>query len=231
MLIAATSDLHGHLPEIPECDLLLLAGDLCPVTDHAFGFQRNWLEHQFTDWIGSRRCGAERVVWIAGNHDLALEQMALDTGAPGPRLAAAATYLQDSSVEIDGLLVYGTPWSEIIGPWAFSLPEEDRGAEARPDLRAAYSVIPAAAEIVLVHGPPAGYGDRTYDGRRVGSPSLLARVEEVRPRLCVFGHIHEDHGRWEHRGITLANVSHVDEGYRPVNPPQLFEWPRSSGSR
>ncbi len=219
MLIAATADLHGHLPEIPECDLLLIAGDVCPVTNHGIGFQRSWLENQFPGWIAGSRCRAERVVWIAGNHDLALE-----LGGPGRRLRGTATYLQDQAVEIGDLTIYGSPWSQIIGEWAFSLPEEDRGAEAGPDLRTAYAAIPEAADIVLVHGPPAGYGDRTHDGRRVGSPSLLARLEQVRPRLCVFGHIHEAYGRWEHQGITLANTSHVDQGYEPVNPPQLFEW-------
>lgn len=222
MRLVGTSDLHGFLPVIPPCDLLLIAGDVCPVSDHTVSYQRRWLNTRFAAWI--KACPAERVVWIAGNHDFALE-----LGPPGRRLRRSkADYLQDSAIEIAGLLIYGSPWSEIIGPWAFSLPErvppEDRGPDQfKPDLAMVYSRIPTAADVVLVHGPPRGFGDLTTDGERAGSPSLRDRLEEVKPKLCLFGHIHEAYGRWQHRGMTMANVSYLDQYYRPVNEPQIFE--------
>jgi Icc-related predicted phosphoesterase len=36
---------------------------------------------------------------------------------------------------------------------------------------------------------------------------LLARVREIRPRLHLFGHIHEDGGVWESAGTTFVNVT------------------------
>jgi len=63
------------------------------------------------------------------------------------------------------------------------------------------------------HGPPRGHGDRLTDGGRAGCEFLAARIEATAPRLCVYGHIHEDPGVWEVGATTLANVSYVDEHY------------------
>jgi hypothetical protein len=80
MRIICTADLHGQLPDIPECDLLLIAGDVCPVEDHDPTYQRKW-STKFRLWLADeQRVQAERIVWIAGNHDFSLE-----LGGPGRR--------------------------------------------------------------------------------------------------------------------------------------------------
>jgi Icc-related predicted phosphoesterase len=40
----------------------------------------------------------------------------------------------------------------------------------------------------------------------------------VKPRLHVFGHIHEGAGVTESGGTIFVNASSVTERYRPVNP-------------
>jgi Icc-related predicted phosphoesterase len=40
----------------------------------------------------------------------------------------------------------------------------------------------------------------------------------VKPRLHVFGHIHDGHGRIRRRGTTFVNASVCDEDYLPLNP-------------
>lgn len=51
MRIAATSDLHGHLPEVPDCDLLLIAGDICPLEDGSIRVQGRWLDTELLGWL------------------------------------------------------------------------------------------------------------------------------------------------------------------------------------
>ncbi len=101
MKIVAISDLHGYLPEIPPCDLLLIAGDLCPTYDHHPDWQSRWLANHFGAWL--ERVPAKHIVGIAGNHDFVFEQT--------PHLVPRDlrwTYLQDSGTEIAGLKLYGT---------------------------------------------------------------------------------------------------------------------------
>ena len=64
--VVAVSDLHGLLPPVPACDLLLLAGDLCPLLDHRPAAQAHWLDTDFRRWL--RGVHARQVVFVAGNH-------------------------------------------------------------------------------------------------------------------------------------------------------------------
>jgi hypothetical protein len=53
---------------------------------------------------------------------------------------------------------------------------------------------------------------------------LLATVRQrVRPRLHVFGHIHDNPGQWTDGATTFVNAAACDRKYRPVQAPVLVD--------
>ena len=78
-------------------------------------------------------------------------------------------------------------------------------------------------DVLVTHGPPYGILDRTARGQRVGCEELLPVVERLRPRLHLFGHIHEAYGQVEHNGTRFVNASVLDLQYRRVNAPVVVE--------
>ena len=75
----------------------------------------------------------------------------------------------------------------------------------------------------MTHGPPYGILDKTNDGSNVGCTTLATRLEELRPVLHVFGHIHEAHGaelkEWQSTKDTsdatvFVNASNYPSGTR-----------------
>jgi Icc-related predicted phosphoesterase len=211
--IVALSDLHGYLPpHLPACDLLLLAGDLCPVTDHSLDFQAQWLATEFRAWLECRE--ARKIIAIAGNHDFIFERMPELVPCDLPWI-----YLEDSGIEWEGLRIWGTPWQPCFFDWAFN------GDPAK--LQQQWSLIPDETDILIVHGPPWGYGDSVEDRpgqfRNTGCPHLLERIKEITPRLVVFGHIHEGRGEWRLGKTTLANVTILDVDYRVAHKPWVME--------
>ena len=68
MKICVTSDLHGNLPTIEECEMLLICGDILPLKiqmNHRKS--KKWLLNEFKEWIKSQP--VKQTVFIAGNHD------------------------------------------------------------------------------------------------------------------------------------------------------------------
>lgn len=203
MKVALTADLHGFLPEIPDADLLLIAGDigLGPREAGPAGLS------DVAAWLGNGV--PERVVAIAGNHDFDSTEL---SGLPW-------TYLHDSGTQIDGLNIWGCPWSPTFGPWAWMRPDAD--------LARTWNEIPPETDVLIVHGPPAGVGDMTERGVRAGSRTQRNWLEygnHPNLKLLVCGHIHEGYGADETvNGVRVINASHVDERYRPVNAPIVVE--------
>jgi Icc-related predicted phosphoesterase len=225
MNIITISDLHGHLPVIPACDVLLIAGDICPKKDHGLTRQVTWLNSEFRAWLES--VPADEIVSIAGNHDFIFEK------APHLVPDLSWTYLQDDGVEIDGLNIWGTPWQPVFGNWAFNATAERLARQ--------WSLIPDDTDILISHCPPYGYGDLaprkiTAENEKewpspehAGCPHLRDRVLALpRLKLHVFGHIHVGRGLYhavnaKGHAIRLVNAAVVDERYELVHSPFAFD--------
>jgi len=207
--VAAIADLHGFLPEIPPCDILLVAGDVCPTQDHRLDFQRWWLENSFSQWLGEIDAGV--VLGIAGNHDFVAE------AEPDLMRRLPWTYLCDETIEAGRLRIHGSPWTPTFYDWAFM--QDDA------DLEAVWAAIPTDVDVLVTHGPPHQHGDLVIDGHHGGSETLRRRLDELpQLQLHVFGHIHEAGGTLDRIGnALLANVSHVDFDYRPARPAAVFD--------
>lgn len=224
--IVATSDLHGFLPDpldIPEADLLIIAGDICPdhpigkrerygLDDKGAGYQAEWLDSEFRRWLDRVCQRVEYVVAVWGNHDFVGEQRRL-----WEDLYLPVQFLQDETVEIGGLKIHGTPWVPGLPRWAFHGSEEFLKARAES--------IPSDLDILISHGPPYGTADFVapqFGSLAVGDRALAGALGSLAPKLFVCGHIHEQYGLHEHDDVIVANVSYVDENYVPGNAPMDF---------
>lgn len=212
MRIAATADLHGHLPDVPPCDVLVVAGDVTPATDHDVDFQAQWLDGPFRAWLEA--VPADAVVGIAGNHDFVFEQAPARVPADLPW-----TYLEDRAATARGLRFWGSPWTPWFHDWAFNAPREDPGEAF---LEARYAGVEEGTDVLVVHGPPRGFGGRTSTGFEAGSGAFLRLIDRVQPRLAIYGHIHEGRGRWTRGTSQLANVAAVDLRYALVPEPVVL---------
>ena len=132
----------------------------------------------------------------------------------------------DSGINFYGLKIWGSPWTRHftgMNPhcMAFTVDEEQ--------LREKWALIPEDTDILITHSPPHSILDKCRHGH-VGSVSLFGQLKyRIRPKLHVFGHIHEGYGQIEvfpgynNQMVKHINASHVNDVYDPVNPPITLE--------
>lgn len=209
--ILATADLHGVLPEIQECDILIIAGDVCPDFKMQAGVaaQLRWLDTKFRAWLA--RVPAAHIIGIAGNHDFVFEKW----GGAVRDLELPWIYLEDREVSVAGVTFHGIPWVPNLSRWAF---------HADPQrLQDRFAIINNLVDVVISHGPPLGFRDFTvpkFGAVHAGAPEANEMLHRVEPKAFVCGHIHEGYGVENHpSGAMILNVSLNTELYDPINQP------------
>ncbi len=243
--ISDTHNKHNQLDgKLPGGVLLIHSGDIS-----SLGRQSE--VERFIKWFGKQNYTHK--VFIAGNHDMTFDREELlrkklahfegrtqwDTecaeGKPEwliellGNLPDGVHYLENSSVKLEGINIWGSPYSPSFGyGWAFNA---DRGN----DIAQIWNGIPMETDIVITHSPIYGYNDRAQNtGQNVGCADLYHRLKDVQPHLHFAGHIHEAYG-WKTMGLTswydlqTFNGCSCNLRYEADNEPITFDYNFESG--
>ena len=197
------------LPSKDEIDMIIHAGD--------FSDSKKSL-HKFLTWYSN--LPYKYKILVAGNHDEVIAKMGYELVYELCE-SIGIIYLQDSSVEIEGVKFHGSPWSPTFYNWAF-MAEED-------ELNEYWQLIPLNTEVLITHGPAYGKGDLVnnnwHKDPHVGSKTLLKRLDDLENlKLHFYGHIHEAFGVHEEEGQKFVsyNASSLHYYQLELNKPLVF---------
>lgn len=219
--ISDTHNKHKNI-QVGDGDILIHAGD-------ATGRGMSGEIIPFLNWYAQQNF--KHKVLIAGNHDFGFET------EPGRYEEACEKlgiiYLNDSGAVIEGLNFWGSPVQPEFFNWAFNRRinlDVDYGPvpwkNLNPPIKPHWDLIPDNTDVLITHGPPLNMLDEVRDpfgNRNVGCPHLLGAVERVKPKLHVFGHIHEEQGVCvDSAGTTFVNASQLNDQYVIAYKPKIL---------
>jgi len=199
--IICLSDTHGfnniawRYLESSDAEMLIFAGDFS-------GYGTISEAQSFDDML--QHLPMKYKIVVAGNHDFAMLN--------GFKFSKDIIYLEDSEVIINGLKIYGSPWSKLFRSWCFMISYDE--------LQKKWQKIPDDTNILVTHTPPFGILDYAVNFRE-GDEFLVDRIKELKNlKLHIFGHIHESYGMLEKNNVTYVNCSMLG---RNMNKPIEIE--------
>lgn len=213
VIISDTHTMHRGLENkfyLPPADFIIHCGDISSV-----GTENSII--QFLDWYSNLN-QYEHKIFVAGNHDWLFESspgLAKEILKKYPNVH----YLEDSGIKLNGINFYGSPVSKIFNNWAFNRPEET--------LQKHWEAIPKNTDVLITHELPytiLDYVSNRFNSGAVGSPSLyVAVLDNVKPKIHCFGHVHGGYGTKTIENTTFINASTLNEQYKINNPPIVIE--------
>lgn len=215
--------MHGDM-DLPDGDLLIHCGDFTN-----YGMESEI--YKFNTWLGTIKHKYKHIIVIAGNHELSFDEeneqdykqakffrkkIGNVNFKEAKKLLTNCIYLEHQGIEIEGLKIFGTPYLEMWNGWAFN---------RHPSiLKKIFDTINPGMDILLTHAPPWGFCDVNEENNHCGNKLVRQLVERVKPKMHLFGHIHEGHGveKCMESGIIYSNGAFADEYYQPTNSSTVF---------
>jgi Icc-related predicted phosphoesterase len=164
---------------------------------------------------------------VAGNHETGLDlnynnkrkNVSQEEGKElRELLRSCCTYLEHEMVEVEGIKIFGSPYTPNFHDWAFMYDEKDAKS---------IWAIEGPVDILVTHGPPFGILDKV-SRVCVGCPELQSLVFQLKPKYHLFGHIHPGYGHQVLDNIEFYNCSLVDDRYKVVNKPHVINYLRNT---
>jgi Icc-related predicted phosphoesterase len=212
--IALFSDTHGKEQELTmpdgDIDIAIFSGDA--------GTYKNPIQNvrsvlNFIDWYASLP-NIKHKIWIAGNHCTSIEAGLVDAKKLSEE--KGLIYLEDETITIEGLKIFGSPYTPFFYDWGFNV---ERGE----DIKKHWNLIEPGTDVIISHGPVQGILDRCMDGSTPGCSDLLEKVREIKPLCFVSGHIHEAYGHELVDDVNYFNASVLNHRYEMTNKPFVIE--------
>ena len=176
--ISDTHTFHGLLKVPKGIDMVIFSGDCSNPRDPYVN------EHEvrnFITWFTSLEI--KHKIFVAGNHDTSIEKGLITKNDFEKH---GIHYLENTSIELEGLKILGTPLTPSFGQWAFMKPRHKLDKIWK-------NLIEEDIDILITHGPPKTILDLSEDRMRklefCGDKSLLNVIKQVKPKLHCFGHI------------------------------------------
>jgi len=211
--VSDTHSLHRSTGDLPSADIFIHSGDVAKVgSDGELG--------DFNEWLGSIKHKFRHMFVISGNHDYWDTNWRLNRGALDASEAEHPNYLQwkvtnaqvlnHEMVEVLGLKIWGAGWHPRRG-------DSKSGNN--------YTDVPKEVDILVTHEAPYGVLDMTGGGHWGSSHDLLEAIYRVKPKVHLFGHIHEQRGHWDkvgdhfRGGVEYRPNPSGSQVFRPNGPP------------
>lgn len=228
--ICIISDLHGNLPNIEECDILCICGDIVPNNiQYDLNESIYFLRHNFKDWIDTLNINHIILIW--GDHDFIGEYLYNSMYDQSKYLFGENSnihILNDKSLEIYGIKFYGTSWCPDLKELAFY------GTSSF--LKTVFNKIPKDTDILLTHYPAKfGHQGIVLDHNKnflknFGCEELKTAIDNIfgnkKKKTYIFsGHIHSGNHYYEiENNCIYRNVSLLDKEYNCEYHPLYIDY-------
>ena len=180
MKIVACSDLHNSKDLYwkllyKKGDLLIIAGDLTSLgRELELTLALNTIDE----------CDFKYKIVVLGNHEKENQYEFCKSKYPN------IIFLNNEIIEIEGLKIYGSPYSKRFYNWAFPYDTIDECVK--------YTIPKEEVDIIVTHEPPSHEKlSYTYDPIDIGNNELRKYIENTNKNILVIsGHVHERGGNY-----------------------------------